>query len=179
MIAVIVVSIICGVVANEVCEFSPWCARKIVHWSAFVRYADQGRAEMRAEELTALINDRPGNLFKLGTAACFAVSAVIVSTRRAVAREVERGRSLVLPVVSHDEVLARVYDYLDGALTERDCAIIRKHLDECMSCLREYGLEEAVKRLVTKHCGCDPVDADTRAAVLIRIRQVESELQTE
>ena len=46
---------------------------------------------MRAQELTAVINDRPGNLFKLLTAVCFAADAVIVSGRRAVARESDVG----------------------------------------------------------------------------------------
>ncbi len=50
------------------------------------------------------------------------------------------------------EVLDRVYGYLDGELADMDCAKIRQHLDECGPCLREYGLEEAVKRLVHKHC---------------------------
>ncbi|MDX6344025.1 MAG: hypothetical protein QOH87_4163, partial [Trebonia sp.] len=54
------------------------------------------------------------------------------------------------------EVLDRVYWYLDGEVSEEDCDHIRQHLDECGPCLREYGLEEAVKRLVAKHCGCDP-----------------------
>ena len=54
------------------------------------------------------------------------------------------------------EVLDRVYGYLDGELADLDCAKIRQHLDECGPCLREYGLEEAVKRVVQKHCGCDP-----------------------
>jgi CBS domain-containing protein len=91
-----------GLLANELCEFSPWCARKLVHWSAFRRYTDPGRAEMRAEELTALINDRPGNLFKLITAVCFAADAVIVCGRRALAREPDNDRGLnpALPVLS-------------------------------------------------------------------------------
>ena len=84
MIAGILLGIVTGLLANELCEFSPWCARKIVRWSAFLRYTDPGRAEVRAEELTAVINDRPGNLFKLITAVCFAAGAVIVSGRRAV-----------------------------------------------------------------------------------------------
>ena len=82
MIAGILLGIVAGLLANELCEFAPWCARKLVRWSAFRRYTDRGRAEMRAEELTALIDDRPGNLFKLITAVSFAVAAVIVSCRR-------------------------------------------------------------------------------------------------
>jgi hypothetical protein len=76
VIAGILLAIVGGLIANELCEFSPWCARKLVRWSAFRRYTDPGRAEMRAEELTAVIDDRPGNLFKLITAVSFAVGAV-------------------------------------------------------------------------------------------------------
>ncbi|ETK31984.1 mycothiol system anti-sigma-R factor [Microbispora sp. ATCC PTA-5024] len=74
------------------------------------------------------------------------------------------------------EVLDRVYTYLDGELDSGRCAEIRQHLDECGPCLEEYGLEEAVKRLVAKHCGCDPMPEDLRARVLTRIEQVRAEL---
>jgi RNA polymerase sigma-70 factor, ECF subfamily len=67
------------------------------------------------------------------------------------------------------EVLDHVYGYLDGELGDVDCAKIRQHLDECGPCLREYGLEEAVKRLVHKHCGSDPVPTELRARVVHRI----------
>jgi mycothiol system anti-sigma-R factor len=70
-----------------------------------------------------------------------------------------------------------VYWYLDGEISEADCEGIRKHLDECGPCLREFGLEEAVKRLVAKHCGCDPAPAELRAKVLVRIRQVQAEIE--
>lgn len=77
MIAAILVSIATGLLVNELCDLSPWCARKLVHWSAFRRYPNLDRAEARAEELTALINDRPGKLFKLITALCFAARATV------------------------------------------------------------------------------------------------------
>ncbi|MEV1198972.1 mycothiol system anti-sigma-R factor [Microbispora rosea] len=74
------------------------------------------------------------------------------------------------------EVLDRVYTYLDGELDSDRIAEIRKHLHECSPCLEEYGLEEAVKRLVAKHCGCDPVPQDLRSKVLTRIEQVRAEM---
>ncbi|GGO31451.1 mycothiol system anti-sigma-R factor [Microbispora bryophytorum] len=74
------------------------------------------------------------------------------------------------------EVLDRVYTYLDGELDSNRIAEIRKHLDECSPCLEEYGLEEAVKRLVAKHCGCDPVPQDLRSKVLSRIEQARAEM---
>ncbi|WP_043624267.1 mycothiol system anti-sigma-R factor [Nonomuraea candida] len=74
------------------------------------------------------------------------------------------------------EVLDKVYSYLDGELTEGDVAEIRVHLDECSPCLKEYDLDKAIKALVHKHCGCDPVPADLRSKVLDRIAQVRAEL---
>jgi mycothiol system anti-sigma-R factor len=75
------------------------------------------------------------------------------------------------------EVLARVYNYLDGEIDAVDIAKVRQHLDECGPCLREYGLEEVVKKLVHKHCGRDMVPGDLRARVLTRIAQVRVELE--
>ena len=40
------------------------------------------------------------------------------------------------------------------------------------------GLEDAVKRLVHKHCGHDPVPADLRQKVLLRIEAVRAQLET-
>ena len=74
------------------------------------------------------------------------------------------------------EVLARIYSYLDGELDQSGSPDIAQHLDECGPCLKEYGLEEAVKKLVRKHCGCDPVPRDLRAKVLDRIKKVQAGL---
>ncbi|WP_219461085.1 mycothiol system anti-sigma-R factor [Nonomuraea rhizosphaerae] len=74
------------------------------------------------------------------------------------------------------EVLDKVYAYLDGELTEGSVVEIRVHLEECGPCLKEYDLDKAVKALVAKHCGCDPVPGDLRSKVLARIAQVRSEL---
>ncbi|MBB6173217.1 mycothiol system anti-sigma-R factor [Nocardiopsis mwathae] len=73
------------------------------------------------------------------------------------------------------DVLAKVYTYIDGELAETNCDEIRKHLDECGPCLEEYGLEEAVKKLVAKHCGCDPVPQDLREKVLHRLEAAQKE----
>ncbi len=75
------------------------------------------------------------------------------------------------------EVLDRIYWYLDGEMSSEDCDSIRQHLHECGPCLREFGLEEAVKRLVARHCGCDPVPTGLRSKVMVRIRQVQAEIE--
>jgi mycothiol system anti-sigma-R factor len=74
------------------------------------------------------------------------------------------------------EVLDRVYSYLDGEMDQTSCAQVKVHLDECGPCLREYGLEEAVKQLVHRHCGHEQVPADLRAKVLTRIEAVRAKL---
>jgi mycothiol system anti-sigma-R factor len=76
------------------------------------------------------------------------------------------------------EVLERVYTYLDGELDQISITQIKVHLDECGPCLREYGLEEAVKRLVARHCGHEQVPADLRQKVLLRIEAVRTQIET-
>jgi hypothetical protein len=56
-------------------------------------------------------SDRPGNLFKLITAAGFAGAAIIVSARRGLARESDASMGSG-PTLSHAEVLDRVDPYL-------------------------------------------------------------------
>jgi len=72
------------------------------------------------------------------------------------------------------EVLARLESYLDGEIRDDK---IRQHLDECGPCLREYGLEEAVKRLVHKCCGAEPAPSGLRTKVLVRIQAIRAELE--
>ena len=75
------------------------------------------------------------------------------------------------------EVLARLYSYLDGEIEDKSFAQIRQHLDECGPCLREYGLEEAVKRLVQKCCGSEAAPTALRTKVLVRIQAIRAELE--
>ena len=74
------------------------------------------------------------------------------------------------------DVLEQVYLYLDGEMSDdAQCAAIRQHLDECSPCLRQFGLEQAVKALVARSCGSDPAPVDLRDRVLLRIQQVRVE----
>ena len=76
------------------------------------------------------------------------------------------------------EVLATVYSYLDGEMEDSDYQQIRVHLEECGPCLREYGLEELVKKLVHKCCGQEAVPGELRAKVMTRIAEVRSEIES-
>jgi mycothiol system anti-sigma-R factor len=75
------------------------------------------------------------------------------------------------------EVLARLESYLDREIENQGYDKIRQHLDECGPCLREYGLEEVVKRLVHKCCGSESAPSELRVKVLGRIQAVRAELE--
>ncbi len=79
--------------------------------------------------------------------------------------------------VECSEVLERVYEYLDGEMDRERVHVIREHLEECSPCLREFGLEEAVKTLVKRSCGRDDVPSDLRSKVMSRIDAVRGELR--
>ncbi len=74
------------------------------------------------------------------------------------------------------EILDKVYEYIDGELDPQGLQLIKSHLVECGPCLREYGLEEAVKALV-KRCCHDPAPPELRVKVLRRIEVVRAELR--
>jgi mycothiol system anti-sigma-R factor len=76
------------------------------------------------------------------------------------------------------EVLAMVYSYIDGEMEDSSYAEIRQHLDECGPCLREYGLDELVKKLVHKCCGHESAPGELRTKVLTRIAAVRAEIET-
>jgi mycothiol system anti-sigma-R factor len=74
------------------------------------------------------------------------------------------------------EVLDRIYAYLDGELDAVEGSKVRQHLDECGPCLREFGLEDVVKKLIRQRC-CDPAPVDLRAKVLVRIQEVRATIE--
>jgi mycothiol system anti-sigma-R factor len=68
------------------------------------------------------------------------------------------------------EVLARVYEYLDGEITSEQLADIEEHLHECAPCLAEYGLEQVVKDAVHRCCGDETAPASLRTRVVMQIQ---------
>ncbi|MQA04730.1 MAG: mycothiol system anti-sigma-R factor [Streptosporangiales bacterium] len=73
------------------------------------------------------------------------------------------------------EVLARVYTFLDNELEDADYEQVRQHIDDCAPCLREFGIEQEVKTLVARKCGCDPAPNGLREKVLGKLREVSTE----
>ena len=76
------------------------------------------------------------------------------------------------------EVLARVYEYIDGELDSNRRHEVKHHLDECGPCLKEVGLEEQVKAIVKRSCS-DPAPLELRQKVLARLAAARDQLRTE
>ena len=74
------------------------------------------------------------------------------------------------------EVLAAVYQFLDGEISDSRKHVIREHLDECAPCLRQFGIEQEVKALVARCCGSDRAPEALRIKIITRIQQVRVEL---
>lgn len=89
----VTVTIVLGVVSIEVSDVAGWLARKVAPWAAKLRYRGQPeRAAVRAQEWLSVIEERPGNVLKLGTALWFARGAVL--TRSAMAMRRNRNRAV-------------------------------------------------------------------------------------
>jgi len=74
------------------------------------------------------------------------------------------------------EVLDQVYVFLDGEIDGMAMTQIRHHLDECSPCLRQYGLEQEVKALIARACGCEHAPDAMRGRLLARLREVRVEI---
>ncbi|MGH4023000.1 MAG: mycothiol system anti-sigma-R factor [Pseudonocardiaceae bacterium] len=70
------------------------------------------------------------------------------------------------------EVLAEVWLFLDNECNQERRALLRRHLDECGSCLEEFGLEEHLKTLLARKCGGDHAPDTLKQ----RLRQSISEI---
>ncbi|MER7166613.1 mycothiol system anti-sigma-R factor [Micromonospora sp. NPDC000207] len=70
------------------------------------------------------------------------------------------------------EVLAEVYLYLDLECADERRERIRRHLDECGQCLREYGIEQEVKALVARCCGQEVAPEKLRARLRGRLTEL-------
>ncbi len=76
------------------------------------------------------------------------------------------------------EVLDRLYEFIDGEIDAERGHAVAHHLEECSPCLKEFGLEEAVKAVVKRSCS-DPAPPELRAKVLLRIASVRASLPTD
>lgn len=93
----IVLAVVLGLAVNETSDLSPWLARKLMRFAARRRYADAERRQIRSDEWVALVDERPGKLFKLLTASWFAGTALCVAGGRGATR---RARAITRPAAT-------------------------------------------------------------------------------
>jgi mycothiol system anti-sigma-R factor len=70
------------------------------------------------------------------------------------------------------EVLERAFEYLDGEMTDLDCAKLQTHLEECASCLAQLAEDEKLKRAIREGCPCEEAPQTLRARILVSITEV-------
>jgi mycothiol system anti-sigma-R factor len=76
------------------------------------------------------------------------------------------------------DVLGEVYLYLDLECSEERRTLIRRHLDECVPCLREFGIEHEVKALVARCCGAERAPAELRERLRVKLNDLVVDVET-
>jgi anti-sigma factor (TIGR02949 family) len=66
----------------------------------------------------------------------------------------------------------QLYEYLDGEMGQDDCARIREHLASCGQCLQEYDLDQMLKAVVRRSCGCEVAPTELRTQIMARITTI-------
>lgn len=74
-----------------------------------------------------------------------------------------------------DQVLEKVFLFLDSECDQLSRTHIAQHLEECGPCLQYFGIEREIKALIHRKCGGDPTPAGLRERVRIRLRLVTVE----
>ena len=74
-----------------------------------------------------------------------------------------------------EEVLDRMFSFIDNEIQNADKGEIQRHLDECGPCLQKYDLERTVKSLVARSCS-EHAPETLRDKVLLRLRAVQVEI---
>jgi len=69
-----------------------------------------------------------------------------------------------------NEVVLRLYHFLDGQLDDERRALIQHHLDDCNNCLGAFDFEAELRQVVARRCR-DRVPDALRARVAMAIQQ--------
>src|SRR4051794_28326968 len=76
---------------------------------------------------------------------------------------------------SCDDVLSHVFEFLDHETADERRAVIAEHLEDCSSCLREFGIEQEFKALVRRRCGGAAPPAGRRERIKAKLTTVSLE----
>ena len=66
-------------------------------------------------------------------------------------------------------VISEVWMLLDGEVTDDKREVLRRHLEECPGCLRHYGVEERIKRLIAAKCSGEKAPEQLVARIRLEI----------
>jgi mycothiol system anti-sigma-R factor len=80
-----------------------------------------------------------------------------------------------IEINSCDDVLTHVFEFLDRETDDARRAVIAEHLEDCSSCLREFGIEQEFKALVRRRCGGDAPPAGLRERIKVQLTSVSFE----
>ena len=74
--------------------------------------------------------------------------------------------------VECEQILDRVYFFIDNELASADAEQIRHHIRECAPCLDEVAMERLVKTLIARSC-VERAPVELRQRVVFSIRSVQ------
>ncbi|MGY1813550.1 mycothiol system anti-sigma-R factor [Blastococcus sp. SYSU D00820] len=80
-----------------------------------------------------------------------------------------------IEINSCDDVLTHVFEFLDHETDDARRAVIAEHLEDCSSCLREFGIEQEFKALVRRRCGGDAPPVGLRDRIKLQLTTVSFE----
>ena len=80
-----------------------------------------------------------------------------------------------IEIKSCDDELSHVFEFLDHETDDARRAVIAEHLEDCSSCLREFGIEAEFKALVRRRCGGDAPPAGLRERIKVQLTTVSFE----
>jgi mycothiol system anti-sigma-R factor len=80
-----------------------------------------------------------------------------------------------IEIKSCDDVLTHVFEFLDHETDDARRAVIAEHLEDCSSCLREFGIEQEFKALVRRRCGGDVPPPALRERIKAQLTTVSFE----
>ena len=80
-----------------------------------------------------------------------------------------------IEINSCDDVLTHVFEFLDHETNDARRAVIAEHLEDCSSCLREFGIEQEFKALVRRRCGGDTPPPGLRDRIKLQLTSVTFE----
>ncbi len=73
-----------------------------------------------------------------------------------------------------DSRIARLYEYLDGALSREDIQDIKDHLDTCPDCAKEHDIECVIRSVVKRSCQ-EQAPSELKARIMSRLTEIHVE----